>query len=77
VGRTAEPDGEEGLVESQGVNTESSSAGGHDPDDEPPEAGRVPQPDDPGTSGTHSEEMVGLPDQRPGYPGQQRTMDTS
>ena len=31
----------------------------------------------PGVSGTLSDEMAGLPEQRPGHPGQQRSVDTS
>jgi hypothetical protein len=68
-------DDQENLVESQGVN-----AGG--PPDTPP----APRDDHPETGGSPDEremdagrtdEMVGLPDQRPGYPGQQRSVDTS
>jgi hypothetical protein len=39
------------------------------------EASRPP-PDEPTVSGALSDEMVGLPEQRPGYPGQQRSVDT-
>ncbi|MFI0355561.1 hypothetical protein [Actinomadura sp. 9N407] len=65
------------LVETQGVN-----AGGpvdkpideslHDTAD--PLSG---PPDKPLKPGTHDDEMVGLPEQKPGYPGQQRSIDTS
>jgi hypothetical protein len=75
------PGHDDTLVETQGVN-----AG--DPVDEPEEApdreeGRgeadhSPSPRRTGRpSGMTSDEMVGLPEERPGYPGQQRSVDTS
>jgi hypothetical protein len=74
-------DGED-LVESQGVNA------GPPVDEEPPPApetgsGDAGRHDDERPPGEHdldsgrNEEMVGLPEQRPGYPGQQRSVDTS
>jgi hypothetical protein len=59
------------LVEPQGVN-----AGGA-VDDEPTEeepTGSAPEPPD---RPLLDDEMVGLPEQKPGYPGQQRSIDTS
>jgi hypothetical protein len=75
------PGRDDTLVETQGVN-----AG--DPVDEPEEAPAKGEergeadhsPSPPETrrpSGMTSDEMVGLPEQRPGYPGQQRSVDTS
>ncbi|WP_067812788.1 hypothetical protein [Actinomadura kijaniata] len=72
-----EPNGDDNLIEPQGVN-----AGGaidrpvdQEPDDDPtaPASG----PPDPATVATRDEEMVGVPEQKPGYPGQQRSIDTS
>ena len=78
---TGTPSGDEqNLVESQGVN-----AG-------PPVDEEVPPRPETGETGSHeddrpagerdldagrNEEMVGLPEQRPGQPGQQRSVDTS
>lgn len=60
---------DETLVETQGVNAaEEPAAPRERSDGEPPS-------DAPDAS--TSDEMVGLPDQRPGYPGQQRSVDTS
>lgn len=66
---------EDDLVESQGVN-----AGG--PVDAPPSGAKPDGPDPeppelPLTAGLLDDEMVGLPGQKPGYPGQQRSVDTS
>jgi hypothetical protein len=69
------PDHEEGLIESQGVNAISlegadptGTTGGTDPH---------PEAHDLRPSGILSDELVGLPEQRPGYPGQQRSVETS
>jgi hypothetical protein len=67
------------LVEPQGVNAETAlDAEAREPDDDPPGEGIVPPPP---TSRQLDErgpdEMVGLPEQIPGYPGQQRSVDTS
>jgi hypothetical protein len=67
------PDHEEGLIESQGVNAFSLPGAGP--------AQRLGQviadPYEPWPSGILSDELVGLPEQRPGYPGQQRSVETS
>jgi hypothetical protein len=67
-------DDDEGLVESQSVN-----AGGPIdaavPEHEPPTPDATPQ-ETHGPDGTTGDEMVGLPDQKPGYPGQQRSVET-
>jgi hypothetical protein len=66
---------EEGLIESQGVNAERPVD-----DEEAQEHNRLeahPPPDGLTLSGAPTDEMVGLPEQRPGYPGQQRSIDTS
>lgn len=67
-------DEEEGLVESQGVNAVRPVDDGAAEDEN-----RVGAHPPPGLtpSGVLSDEMVGLPEQRPGYPGQQRSIDTS
>jgi hypothetical protein len=66
---------QEGLVEQQGVN----AGGPVDEEPGPHDAPAAPAP--PGTTGPPSaelpEEMVGVPTQRPGLPGQQRSVDTS
>ncbi|MFD0685169.1 hypothetical protein [Actinomadura fibrosa] len=62
------------LVEPQGVN-----AGGpvdREPEDEETTESGEP-PARPLTAGTLDDEMAGLPAQKPGYPGQQRSVDTS
>jgi hypothetical protein len=76
MGSDERPDREKTLVEGQGVNAgapvdqkgparprERTSAG-------PPPDERVPDKSLP-------EEMVGVPEQKHGYPGQQRSVDTS
>lgn len=70
-------DSDDWLVETQGVN-----AGGavDKPIGEGPCDTADPilgPPDKPFKPGTHDDEMVGLPEQKPGYPGQQRSIDTS
>jgi hypothetical protein len=68
------------LVEPQGVNAETAGDAepAREPHDDPPGEGLVPPPP---TSRqlneTAQDEMVGLPEQIPGYPGQQRSVDTS
>jgi hypothetical protein len=65
------------LIEPQGVNAGAAIdaeatwvPGASDADAPPP-----PTPYELGRD--LPDEMVGLPEQRPGYPGQQRSMDTS
>ena len=75
---TNEQDDWEGtLIEPQGVN----AGGPIDERPDPPAGGaeedRPVPPDTSVPSGATSEEMVGLPEQIPGYPGQQRSIDTS
>jgi hypothetical protein len=73
-----QPNPEETLVESQGVNAgppvdeEVAPATGGDPHE-----GGSPLPDELPVSEALSGEAVGLPGQKPGYPGQQRSVDTS
>jgi hypothetical protein len=60
---------DETLVEPQGVNAA----------DDTPEEEERREPRPPRTTGpdaSTSDEMVGAPGQRPGYPGQQRSVDT-
>jgi hypothetical protein len=66
---------DEGLVESQGVNAvrpvdEETTAEENWLEVHPPTHDLRP-------SGVLSDEMVGLPQQLPGYPGLQRSIDTS
>ncbi|MFC9970201.1 hypothetical protein ACFVH6_04785 [Spirillospora sp. NPDC127200] len=62
------------LIEPQGVN----AGGPVDADIDPPPAPEPPEPPDrPATAGTLYDEQVGLPGQKPGYPGQQNSVDTS
>jgi hypothetical protein len=65
----------EGLVEPQGVNAVRPVARGTVPDHTWLEA--HPPPTGLAVSGMLSDAMVGLPGQRPGYPGQQRSVETS
>lgn len=67
------PDHEEGLIESQGVNAVSLVGAGP----APMTVGARPKAHDPLPSGVLSDELVGLPEQLPGYPGQQRSIETS
>lgn len=78
------PGTENDLIEPQGVNagppidqdpaaeeakaegTETGGDGGGPPG----------PPEDPQVTGALSDEMVGLPGHRPGYPGQERSVDT-
>ncbi|WP_019633164.1 hypothetical protein [Actinomadura atramentaria] len=63
-----------GLIETQGINAGK-------PIDDPPPTGRIehapPPPEHPATAGDLYDERVGLPGQLPGYPGLQRSIDTS
>lgn len=71
--RTEQSDWEGTLIESQGVNAgEAIDAKIVAP---PATSGAVPLP--PGAVGYVRDEMVGLPGQLPGYPGQQRSVETS
>ncbi|MFB4312488.1 hypothetical protein [Actinomadura sp. 21ATH] len=78
MARRHEDETDDLLTEPQGVN-----AGG--PIDAPlSEAAKViapdpveGPPDTPFRPGSHDDEMAGLPEQKPGYPGQQRSIDTS
>jgi|tagenome__1003787_1003787.scaffolds.fasta_scaffold20895703_3 hypothetical protein len=66
------------LIEPQGVNAgpaidaETSWV----PSTEPPDIEHVPPPTPYELNLRGPEEMVGLPGQRPGYPGQQRSIET-
>lgn len=65
------------LVEEQGVNAspdtgEETSAARHE---DPQAEGAPPEPVD--LLATGPDRRVGLPEQRPGYPGQQRSVETS
>lgn len=66
---------DETLVETQGVNA-GQPADEPMPEEEPP-APDAARPDRHGPDGRSDDEMVGLPDQKPGSPGQQRSVDTS
>jgi hypothetical protein len=70
------PDRESSLVEGQGVN-----AGGAVDQEVPARPrGRTsvgPPPDERVPDRSLPEEMVGVPEQKFGYPGQQRSVDTS
>jgi hypothetical protein len=66
------------LIESQGVNAGDAIDAVETLVPRTPEgADRLPPPTPRELSESRPDEMVGLPDQRPGYPGQQRSMDTS
>ena len=65
---------DETLIEGQGVNA-GEPIDEPAPEQEPPAPHAEPQ-DDRGPDGTSGDEMVGLPEQKPGYPGQQRSVDT-
>jgi hypothetical protein len=65
---------DETLIEGQGVNA-GEPVDEPVPEEEPPTPDATRQ-DTHGPDGTAGEEMVGLPDQKPGYPGQQRSVDT-
>ena len=66
------------LIESQGVNAgDAIDAVETSVPRTPAEADRLPPPTPRELSESLPDEMVGLPEQRPGYPGQQRSMDTS
>lgn len=68
------------LIEPQGVNAGAAvdaemTAVSHE---DPPEKDLVPPPPTPRQlNEMRPDEMVGLPEQIPGYPGQQRSLDTS
>jgi hypothetical protein len=71
-------DKDQGLVESQGVNAglpadeEIPTRRDHDAVTSSPSP-----PDQLGLQAAEPEERVGLPEQRPGYPGQQNAVETS
>jgi hypothetical protein len=67
------------LVEPQGVNAEPGDEEEMPAvsQEDPPEKDPVPPPSPRQLSETRPDEMVGLPEQIPGYPGQQRSVDTS
>ena len=62
-------DKNENLIEPQGVNSEDDETGEDKETSAPP-------PKERSQSGALSDEMVGLPDQKPGYPGQQGSAET-
>lgn len=64
------------LIEPQGVNAGDAIDAEVTlvPRTVPPDTDHIPPPP---LSGLGPDEMVGLPEQRPGYPGQQRSVDTS
>jgi hypothetical protein len=73
-----QPNPEETLVESQGVNAGPPVDEDVAPaTDENPREADPPLPDELPVNGGISGEAVGLPGQKPGYPGQQRSIDTS
>jgi hypothetical protein len=71
-------DKDQGLVESQGVNAglpvdkEIPTRRGHDA-----AASSPSPPDGLGLQAAEPDERVGVPEQRSGYPGQQKSVDTS
>ena len=73
---TREEPGQEGLTEPQGVNTETDldEEGAPDPDEQRAKV-RHPPPDNLTNTGSRSDEMAGLPEQSPGHPGQQLSVD--
>ncbi|POM24704.1 hypothetical protein BTM25_33380 [Actinomadura rubteroloni] len=65
----------DGLIETQGINAGP-------PIDAPPPPAAAPEPaeeppEHPATAGDLYDERVGLPGQKPGYPGQQNSIETS
>jgi hypothetical protein len=78
--QNGQEDFEDSLIEPQGVNAGAAvdaemPAVSHE---DPPEDGLVPPPPTPQQlNEMRPDEMVGLPEQIPGYPGQQRSVDTS
>jgi hypothetical protein len=64
------------LIEPQGVNAGAAidAEATLMPRTTPPDTDHMPPPQ---LSRLGPDEMVGLPEQRPGYPGQQRSVDTS
>jgi hypothetical protein len=76
--QSGQADFEGTLIESQGVNAgDAIDAAETLVPRKPPGAERIPPPTPRELSESLTDEMVGLPEQRPGYPGQQRSMDTS
>lgn len=79
------PDAHRDLVEQQGVNAappageetggRTTAAGGAGT--ARGGGGEAHAPDDLDLLAAAPDELVGLPEQRPGYPGQQRSVDTS
>ncbi|MFL6052560.1 MAG: hypothetical protein ACJ72W_06535 [Actinoallomurus sp.] len=63
------------LVEDQGVNADPEEEISRRPDDETGSTTVPPDPVD--LMETEPDRRVGLPEQLPGYPGQQRSVDTS
>jgi hypothetical protein len=66
------------LIEPQGVNAGPAvdADASWVPRTDPPDTERVPPPTPHELDRARPEEMVGLPEQRPGYPGQQRSLET-
>jgi hypothetical protein len=64
------------LIEPQGVNAGAAIDAGTNwvPRTTPPDTHQLPPPQ---LSRIRPDEMVGLPEQKPGYPGLQRSIDTS
>jgi hypothetical protein len=65
------------LIEPQGVNAGSAIDAEATPEPREDPSDAVPAPTPYELSQRLPDEMVGLPEQKPGYPGQQRSMDTS
>jgi hypothetical protein len=66
------------LIEPQGVNAGAPIDAEHAgvPRKDPPDAKRPSPPTPQELSALLPDEMVGLPEQKPGYPGQQRSIET-
>jgi hypothetical protein len=66
------------LIEPQGVNAGPAidAEASWVPLTDPPDTEHVPPPTPYELDRLRPDEMVGLPEQRPGYPGQQRSIDT-
>lgn len=69
-------DGADDLVEAQGVNAGPPVDEEVEHGEEPAPAERPAAPDGLGLLEAAPDRRAGLPEQRPGYPGQQRSVDT-
>ncbi|GAB2807376.1 hypothetical protein GCM10027176_10580 [Actinoallomurus bryophytorum] len=75
MSQNGQADFQDSLIEPQGVNA-GAAVDAETSHEDPPEKGPVP-PTTRELNEARPDEMVGLPEQIPGYPGQQRSMDTS